>query len=169
MQNLLQDTSFWFLIAFLIFAVIAWIYGRKPAVQKIDSRIHHVRSELDTAENLRVEAQELLAQYQRKKKEALARSEEILSHAGQQAEQARATHETQIEEALKRREQQLQTRIQQAEERAIADIQAYAARLTVKTVEEFMRQQGTAPAVKDSLNQALAKISQDSGQRSRAA
>jgi len=89
MELLTQDTNIWVAISFIVFCLIAFKLGRKSVVNGLDSRIEDVRSEIENAERLRVEAQELLAQYQRKQRDAEKESKEMISKAKDQAKQLR--------------------------------------------------------------------------------
>ena len=65
-----SESTNWVLISFVIFAIGFWKFGLKLLLGKLDGRIEDIRKEIETAESLRVEAQELLAQYQRKQRDA---------------------------------------------------------------------------------------------------
>ena len=108
MDALLNDTNFWVLISFVIFMGVAWKYGRKSALAGLDGKIDTIKTELATAEKLRVEAQELLAEYQRKHKDALREADDIIAKAKSHAESMRAKAESDLEVTMKRREDQLQ-------------------------------------------------------------
>ena len=57
----LNEATNWVLISFVIFAIGFWKLGLKQMLGKLDRRIEEIRKEIETAESLRVEAQELLA------------------------------------------------------------------------------------------------------------
>ena len=76
MMEFLSDTGSWVLISFLIFAFLAYTKGKAAFLNMLDSRIEAIKNEIETAESLRVEAQELLAQYQRKQRDAAKEAEE---------------------------------------------------------------------------------------------
>lgn len=137
-MGLLQDTNTWVLISFLIFAAGFVRYGKNALLAKLDNRIAEIRKEIDTAESLRVEAQELLAQYQRKQRDAAREAETIVAHARDSAAQIRKEAEGEIKETLKRREAQMQDRLKRMEEKAMSDIRAYAAELAVRATREII-------------------------------
>ena len=80
-MELFQSTSVWVLISFLIFVAFAYRKGRDGLLGMIDARIADIKKEIETAESLRIEAQELMAQYQRKLRDAKKESEQIISTA----------------------------------------------------------------------------------------
>lgn len=138
MDYLLQDTNFWVLVSFIIFAFAAVKFGRKAILGVLDTHIDEVRTEIETAENLRVEAQELLAQYQRKYNDAVKESERIIKDAEVQAKEIKQHAESEIEELTKMREKQLQDRLKRIEEQAMADIRKEATDLAVSTAIEII-------------------------------
>lgn len=140
MELLAHDTSLWVAISFAIFALIAFKLGRKSVVSSLDARIEEVKSEIENAERLRVEAQELLAQYQRKQRDAEKEAKEMVSKAKEQAKQLRKTAETDLAELMDRRETQLAERLRRLEENAVAEIQNHAADLAVAATTEMIVQ-----------------------------
>ncbi len=135
---LAHDAKLWIAISFVIFVGIAYMLGRKSIVGALDNKIEEIKSEIENAERLRVEAQELLAQYQRKQRDAEKEAAEILEHAKKQAEQFKKNAEKDLAEAMDRREDQLAERLKRIEENAIADIQSHAADLAVAASQEMI-------------------------------
>lgn len=131
-MELLQDTHIWVTLSFFVFVVIAFNVGRKSVLNMLDEKIEHIRKELETAESLRVEAQELLAQYQRKQRDALQESEQIVAKAKEHAEAYQKQAESDLSDLVTRRETQLQARLQRMEESAIKEMHDYASDLAIK-------------------------------------
>ncbi|MBU0799917.1 MAG: hypothetical protein KKA05_02840 [Alphaproteobacteria bacterium] len=138
MMDFLADTNSWVLISFLIFFAGFMRYGKKALLDKLDTRIEEIKKEIETAESLRIEAQELLAQYQRKQRDAAKEAETIVAHARDSAAQIRAEAEAAMTETLKRREEQMNDRLKRVEEKALSDIRAYAAELAVRATREII-------------------------------
>lgn len=132
------DTHTWVLISFLLFAVMAFRFGKNKFLAKLDNRIDFIRDEIRTAESLRIEAQELLAQYQRKQRDAAKEAEDIVTAAKSAAALIRNETEKDLQDLLERKETQLAERLQRMEESAKAEIQAYAAELAVKATAEII-------------------------------
>ena len=107
-MDFLYDTNFWYLVSFLFFFTIIWKYGKPALLNYIDKRIASIREEIETAESLRTEAHELLAQYQRKHRDAVQEAEEIIKTAKKSAKEIKAKAEAEIEETLTRRGAQLE-------------------------------------------------------------
>lgn len=137
-MGILEDSQIWLLFSFLIFCFILVKYGKSAILNMLDSRIEGIRSELETSESLRVEAQELLAQYQRKQRDAEQEAEAIIAKAEQHALSIRKTAEKHLSETLQRREQQLKERLMQMEESAIQEIREHAANLAVQATAQII-------------------------------
>ena len=140
MDLLAHDTSLWVGISFVIFVYIAFKMGRKSVVGALDAKIDEVKSEIENAERLRVEAQELLAQYQRKQRDAEQEAADILQRAQEQAKQIKTNAEADMAEIMDRRETQLAERLRRIEENAISEIQGHAADLAVAATTEMIAQ-----------------------------
>ena len=137
-MTLLQDTGFWVLLSFVLFAVVAFKFGRKKIIGSLDAKIEAIRDDIRTAENLRIEAQELLAQYQRKQRDAAHEAEQIVSTARAAADMIRKDAEADLESMMARKETQLAERLARMEAATKAEIQAYAAELAVKATQEII-------------------------------
>lgn len=161
-MDFLQDTGIWVLVSFLIFAAVAWRFGKDALLGKLDDRIEEIRKEIETAESLRVEAQELVAQYQRKQRDAAKEAEVIIANAKEHAAEIQKQAEAELEETAKRREQQLQERLQRMEENAIREMRAHAAQLAVQATAEIIAEKMDKATndrlVEDSIEQVAARL-----------
>ena len=87
MPAIFDNPEFWVLIAFLIFAGML-VSMKVPATvgKALDDRAVGIRKDLDDAARLRKEAEQLLADYQRKAREAEAEAKSIIEAAKREAE-----------------------------------------------------------------------------------
>lgn len=133
------DTHTWVLISFLLFAVMAFRFGKNKFLAKLDARIETIRDDIRNAESLRIEAQELLAQYQRKQRDAAKEAEDIVTAAKSAAALIRNQTEKDLQDLVTRKEAQLTERLQRMEDSAKAEIRTYAAELAVKATSEIIQ------------------------------
>lgn len=159
-MDMFLDTNFWYAVSFLMFAAIVYKFGKGPFLNMLDTRIATIREDIQTAENLRIEAQELLAQYQRKHKDALEEAEGIVNKAKAHAEEIRAQAERDLDELIARREKQLQERFQTMEASAIAEIQAYAANLAIEATAEIIAEKLDKKTGETLLEESITAIGQ---------
>lgn len=151
-EGLLVDSNFWVAVSFVVFAAIVFHFGKKFGVSKLDEKIESIRQELKEAENLRVEAQEMLAQYQRKQRDAEGEAKAIVSKAEEHAAKIRASAETELAASMARKEEQLAERLRRIEENAIAEIQNHAAELAVSATTQIISE-----ALNDNVDDDLKK------------
>ncbi len=137
-MELLQDSHIWFTFSFLIFVAIIVKLGLPALNGMLDARINEIKKDLETSENLRVEAQEMLAQYQRKHRDAVQEAEKILSTAKENAKQIKESAEAELEATMRRRENQLTDRLERMEQNAINEIQSYAADLAMNAATQII-------------------------------
>jgi F-type H+-transporting ATPase subunit b len=137
-MELFQDSSIWVLLSFIVFLGILWVFGRDKFLALLDGKIEEIKKEIETAESLRVESQELLAQYQRKQRDAAKEAEQILETAKKHAAEIKKEAEKELKESMKRREQQLEERIQRMQDSAMQDIRSHAADLALQATTEII-------------------------------
>jgi F-type H+-transporting ATPase subunit b len=126
MFHILSDPEFWVLLAVAVFLLLVWKRAKLWILGALDARAERIRQELDAAHNLRQEAQQALAAYQRQQQEGAAEAQAIIAHAKQEAEQIAAQSLRDLEENLRRRQQLAEERIAQEEAKALAEIRAIA-------------------------------------------
>jgi len=131
-------STFWVLIAFAIFVAFMVWKARGAVTGALDARAEAIRTEIDEAQRLREEAQSLLADYQRKQRDALQEAEAMLRAAEEEAVRLRAQAEEELAASLKRREQQALDRIAQAEAAAQAEVRNTAIDLAVSATRKLL-------------------------------
>src|SRR5271166_4807990 len=131
MAHLFADPEFWVLLAVAVFVALVWKPAKRAIFGALDARAARIREELEAARNLREEAQQMLAAYQQRQREAVAEAEQILAHARAEAERIAALSLRQLEETLERRRRLAEERIAQEEAKALAEIRAFAVDVAV--------------------------------------
>jgi F-type H+-transporting ATPase subunit b len=146
-----EDPEFWVAIAFVIFVGILIKFGvPKIALTALDARSDRIRQALNEAHRLRSEAQDVLAQYQKKRDEAEKEALAIVENARIEAERLAAEAKSKVEEFVARRTKMAETKIAQAEAQAIADVRSAAADAAAAAAEKILVQ-STHGAIADSL------------------
>lgn len=141
---MLQMAEFWVAIAFLVFlGVLA--YYKVPALigKALDERAGAIRKELDEARRLREEAQLLLADYQRKHRNAGQEAEAIVEQARREAEAFAAETRKSLAETVERRRKQAEEKIARAETQAMEDVRAAAVDMAIAAAEKILREKAT--------------------------
>jgi F-type H+-transporting ATPase subunit b len=134
-----MDATFWALIALIIFLGII-VYLKVPGMigKSLDERADRIRGELDQARRLREEAQQLLADYQRKRTEAEKEAGDIVAAAKREAEQLLAEAHSRTEEYVARRAALAEVKIGQAEREAVNEVRASAVDIAVEAARALL-------------------------------
>ncbi|MGI9524215.1 MAG: F0F1 ATP synthase subunit B [Hyphomicrobiaceae bacterium] len=136
----LSTPEFWVAAAFLIF-IGALVYWGVPGLiaKALDDRADAIRSELDEARRLREEAQNLLADYQRKVREAEEEASVIIELARREAEALAAETRQSLEERVVRRGKQAEDKIARAEAQAVSDVRSAAVDAAIGAAETVLK------------------------------
>lgn len=129
---MLHDPTFWVAVAFVIFIALISKPVGKLAGKALDDRAQKISSDLDEAERLRVEAQDLLASYQRKQRDAAKEAEDIVRHAKEEAERIAREGRERLKASLERREKLAMDRIALAEQQAIEQVRGHAIEVAIQ-------------------------------------
>jgi F-type H+-transporting ATPase subunit b len=151
--------EFWVAIAFVAFLAIL-AYYKVPAMlgKALDDRAAAIRTELDEARRLREEAQALLADYQRKHRNAGQEAEAIVEQARREAEAfATETRQT-LAETLKRRSQHAEERIARAEAEAVEEVRTAAVDMAIAAAEKILREQATGAAGAQLIDESIRNL-----------
>lgn len=138
LEQLQTNAILWIAASFVVFVVLAIKFGGKGVLAALDNKIATIRSEIETAQRLKDEAQELLAEFKTKQQDAEKTAAHIIEQARASACAVREAAEADLAETMQRREQQLAERLKRIEEKAIADIQNHAADLALQATREIV-------------------------------
>jgi F-type H+-transporting ATPase subunit b len=145
----------------LVFGISLWILGKYafPRIaEALDRRQKAIEESIDTAEKIRREAEQILAEYRERLAEARGQADEIVARARKTGDAA----ETEIvaDARAKREEMMEQTRrdIEAETRRAIQAIRAEVADLTVLATEKVARKSLTDDDQKRLVEEALSEL-----------
>jgi len=158
LETLAHSTDIWVLFSFIIFGFIILKAVKGSVIPSLDNKIEAIKSELASAESLHVEAQELLAQYQRKHTNAVNEANDIIENAEKYAAKIRKQAKKELKENLDRRETQLAERIDRMKETAILEIQRHAADIAIDTTREIIQKEFDQKADKAFTDSAIKDI-----------
>jgi F-type H+-transporting ATPase subunit b len=138
LEMLQHNTTLWVAFSFLIFVAVAVKFAGKAVIGGLDKKIAEIKAEIETAQRLKQEAQDMLADFQNKQRDAEKNALDIIEQAKASAIAVQKQAEYELNETMERREAQLADRLQRIEEKAIADIQNHAADLAMKATREIV-------------------------------
>ncbi len=153
------DATFWAFIGFVIFLGIV-VYLKVPAMvgRSLDERADRIRDELEEARRLRDEAQQLLADYQRKRKEAEKEAGEIVAAAERESHALIEEAKQKTEEYVARRTRLAEEKIAQAEVEAINDVRASAVDIAVAAAGKLLADKVDAKASGDLFKRSIVEV-----------
>jgi len=115
----------WVLVSFVLFVALLVYYKIPNKLAKaLDDRAGKIHAELDEARRLREEAQAILADYQRKQRDAEKEAEDIIAMARREARFYAEESQKALGESLQRRVRSAEEKIARAEEQAVQDIRS---------------------------------------------
>jgi F-type H+-transporting ATPase subunit b len=129
----------WTIVVFAIslFILRRWVF---PLIgDALDKRAKAIEGEIDAAEQTRKEADQILAEYRERLKEARVQAEEILQRSRQAAETHEHESRNRGKEILAEAAKKAERDIEDATKRALDDIRREVADLTVMATEKVTR------------------------------
>lgn len=156
--SLLAKPEFWVALSFVAFFVVVWKPLKGAILGGLDARAERIRKELDEAQRLREEAQSMLAEFQRKQRDAVQEAEAIIARARSEAERLQREAKTRLEADLKRREEQALQRIAQAEQAAANEVRAAAVDVALAATRSLLGSKLDAAAQTRLIDEALREL-----------
>lgn len=156
----LHTAEFWVAIGFIIL-VLAIAKKSWAAIKAgLDARAERIRTSLDDATKLREEAQHLLAEYQRKQRDAAKEIDDLLAAARAEAERSSINAARGLEELVKRREQLAIDKIAQAESDALHAVRNTAVDVAIAATRKLLGDKLTAATASGLVDNAIAELPQ---------
>ena len=153
------DATFFAFVGLLLFLALI-VYLKVPGMMAkgLDARAAKISNELAEAKRLREEAQHLLAEYQRKRKDAEAEAACIVASAEREASALAAEARQKTEEYVARRNALSEQKIRQAETDAINAVRAAAVDLAVAAAEKVIAAKTDAATSKALFADAVGEV-----------
>lgn len=140
-----MDSTFWATVGLVVFLALV-VYLRVPGMigRNLDQRAERIRNELEEARKLREEAQQLLAEYQRKRKEAEQEAGEIVEAAKREAGHLVEDARQRSQEYVARRTALAEQKIAQAERDAVNAVRSNAVDIAVAAAAKLLEERTDA-------------------------
>ncbi|MEN0000281.1 MAG: F0F1 ATP synthase subunit B [Pseudomonadota bacterium] len=153
------DATAWTFIGLLLFlGLIAYLKVPGMITKALDDRADKIRNELEEARQLREEAQQMLAEYQRKRQDAEKEAEEIVTAARKEAEQIAVEAKQKTEEYVARRTAMAEQKIAQAEADAVNDVRNASVDIAIEAATKILGSKVTAKTAGDLFKDSLAQV-----------
>ncbi len=134
------DATFWVAVSFVIF-VGGLIYLKIP--QKVNNsiaiQINRIKKDLEEAEKLKVEAKNLLSDYENKIDKSKKEAQDIINIAKKDSEKNILDKTKKFHELLEERKKNAEQKIIQMKENALKDIKNISIKVSVEAVEHLIK------------------------------
>ena len=134
------DASFWVAVSFFIF-LIGLIYLKVP--QKVNNsltdQINKIRKELDESEKLKVEAKNLLSNYESKIDKSKKEVQEIINLAKKESEKTILEKTEKFHQTMEIKKKNAEQKIVQMKENALNDIKNVSIKVSLEAVEHLIK------------------------------
>ena len=134
------DATFWVAISFIIF-LAGLIYLKVP--QKINNslsdQINLIKKDLDEADKLKVEAKNLLSDYENKIEKSKKEVKEIINSAKKISEKAILEKTQKLHQAMENKKKDTEQKILQMKENALKDIKNMSVYISFEAVEKLIK------------------------------
>ena len=134
------DATFWVAISFFIFIALL-IYLKVP--QKINislsNQINEIKKELNEAEKLKVEAKNLLSNYENKIDKSKKETQTIINNAKKISDKNILEKTKKFHQMIEERKKSTEQKISQMKENALKDIKNASIKISIKAVEHLIK------------------------------
>jgi F-type H+-transporting ATPase subunit b len=156
----LSPLIFWSLVSFGILLFLLYKYGLPAVVQTLEKRERTIREDLEEAERLRKEAQQLLAQYQNQLKAARQEADGIVEVARRESQRLLEENERRIRQETERMVAEARREIDRERLEASREIREETARLVILATERVLEKSLTEADHRRLVDQALEELAE---------
>ena len=134
------DATFWVAISFFIFLGIL-IYLKVP--QKINNlltdKINEIKKELNEAERLKIEAKDLLSNYENKIDKSKKETQDIINLAKEETEKNILEKTNKFHQLIENKKKNAEQKIIQMKENALKDIKNISVNISIEAVKHLIK------------------------------
>lgn len=161
--NVIADGSFtnqvaWLLITFFLLFVVVWRVVLPRVTGVLEEREEHIAGNLDAAERLKAEAEEVKAAYEAAVTTSRAKAQEIVLGTKDKIQAEISKTQAELDAKLGAQAADAEARIVEARTAALASIDQVATEVVTEMVAKLAGVEATDKAVKDAVSSALANV-----------
>ena len=134
------DATFWVAVSFFIFfAVLIYLKVPQKINNSLESQINHIKKDLDEAEKLKVEAKNLLSEYENKIDKSKKETQNIVNLAKQNSEKIILEKNNKFHKIIEDRKRIAEQKIILMKENALKDIKNISIKVSLEAVENIIK------------------------------
>ncbi len=153
-----QNPQFWVALSFVLFVIAVFKPVGKILAASLDNRSAKIQKELDEALRLREEAQELLASYQRKQKEAAEEAQKIIANAENESKRIIIEAEKHLEENLNKKIQLAMQKIASYEQSVLQEVRTNSIDVAISTVRSLIKEKLNKEIAENLVSRAVTEM-----------
>ena len=134
------DATFWVAISFFIFfGLLVYLKIPQKINNSLSQTINSINKELKEAEQLKVEAKNLLSDYESKIEKSKKETKEIIDAAKKESEKMVIKKTKKFHQITEERKKNIELKISQMKENALKDIKNTSVKISIATVESLIK------------------------------
>lgn len=157
-MSAIQSPDFWVAIGFLLLIGLIFKPAWRFIKDSLDTRAKKIEESLNEAASLREEVQHILADYQRKQRDAAREVDQMLADATNEAERLCQDEAEKLIQSLQRREELAEDKISQAEADAIQEVRNKAVETSILATQRILEKQLDRKTATTLLDQSIKEL-----------
>ena len=130
-KHLLEDPSFWVLVAFIIFSIVVFKFAKDKIIAFLDTRIDRIKNEINESEEILAKANKVIEESASKKHNAPSEANAIIEEGKQNAIALKKSSLDYLNEETKRKEENFVEKIQTLKNEAIDEFKNNVINLSI--------------------------------------
>ena len=157
-MSAIQSPDFWVAIGFLLLIGLIFKPAWRFIKDSLDTRAKKIEESINEAASLREEVQHILADYQRKQRDAAREVDQMLADATNEAERLCQDEAEKLIQSLQRREELVEDKISQAEADAIQEVRNKAVETSILATQRILEKQLDRKTATTLLDQSIKEL-----------
>ena len=134
------DATFWVAVSFFIFfGVLIYLKVPQKISNSLTDQIIEMKKELDEAEKLKIEAQNLLSNYENKIDKSKKETQDIINLAKEDTEKNILEKTKKFHQLIENKKKNVEQKIIQMKENALKDIKNISVNISIEAVEHLIK------------------------------
>ena len=134
------DATFWVAVSFFIFfGVLIYLKVPQKISNSLTDQINEMKKELDEAEKLKIEAKNLLSNYENKIDKSQKETREIINLAKKDSEKTILEITKKFHQIIENKKKNAEQKIVQMKENALKDIKNISIKISMEAVEHLIK------------------------------
>lgn len=154
----IHSQLFWLFVCFFALLLFMYKFAGPAIVKSLDERADQIKKDLEDAERLRKESEELLASYNEKLEQAEAKAQLLVQEAKENAKEVADKEIKELEKSLKAKSEKAEMQLEAAKKKALDEISSQVHEVVVQATEKLVKDSVDAKKAKELTKEALKEL-----------